>query len=455
MLDRIAGSKSNVSTMTRSSAILRTATRFSTRRAVTRDCGRKCARCSATRTRRIAFSSGRPWSKRRGSLALEARPALTGRRISGYDVIALIGAGGMGDVYRARDLRLGRDVALKVLEPSVAADAEYAAALRTRGAGRVSAEPSEHRHDLQRRRRRRRRVHHDGVGAGSHAASAHARSGIRFRCVLDVSVQLASALSAAHAIGIVHRDLKPENIMVTAEGLVKVLDFGIARREGVPDEARRPLARSATCRRTGVGSTCWPGFGSVRLRRDSVRAADLPSGISRRITDRDARGDRQRRAAGRRDTQTACAALASTDRRAVPGETARGAVPECTGSRAGASPRPRGCVAQAHSTAVLLDRAGTAGAAVAGTATWMLWPRPTLAVLPFANLAKNDSVEHLCLGLTQTLIQRMHHLPISVKSFSLVTNFAGSSLEPRAIGRQLGSARSSPAMSSRKAVTCW
>ncbi len=58
------------------------------------------------------------------SLALEAPPTLTGRQISGYDVIALIGAGGMGDVYRARDLRLGRDVALKVLEPSAAADLE-------------------------------------------------------------------------------------------------------------------------------------------------------------------------------------------------------------------------------------------------------------------------------------------------------------------------------------------
>ena len=88
------------------------------------------------------------------SLALEARPALTGRRISGYDVIALIGAGGMGDVYRARDLRLGRDVALKVLEPSVAADAEARRRFELEAQVGVSTEPSEHRDDLQRRRGR-------------------------------------------------------------------------------------------------------------------------------------------------------------------------------------------------------------------------------------------------------------------------------------------------------------
>ncbi len=163
------------------------------------------------------------------SLALEAPPVLTGRRISGYDVIALIGAGGMGDVYRARDLRLGRDVALKVLEPSVAADVES----RRRFEHEAQAASALNHPNI---------VTIYSVGEQDDVAfiTMELVQGCTLRqlmaapaslsTVLDVSVQLAAALSAAHAIGIVHRDLKPENIMVTAEGLVKVLDFGIAKR---------------------------------------------------------------------------------------------------------------------------------------------------------------------------------------------------------------------------------
>jgi len=82
--------------------------------------------------------------------------------------------------------------------------------------------------------------------------------------------------------------------------------------------------------------------------------------------------------------------------------------------------------------------AGTATATMMGTAGWLLWPPPTIAVLPFANAAHNDAVEYLCLGLTQSLIGRISHLPLVVKSFSLVSNFVASSSDARTIGRQLG-----------------
>jgi TolB-like protein len=79
---------------------------------------------------------------------------------------------------------------------------------------------------------------------------------------------------------------------------------------------------------------------------------------------------------------------------------------------------------------------GAAGA-VAGLATWALWPLPTLAVLPFVNVAQDETVDYLCLGLAESLITRIKHLPVAVKSMSLVANFAGSKADPRDIGRQV------------------
>ena len=170
------------------------------------------------------------------TLAREARPALTGQRIAGYEVISLIGSGGMGDVYRARDRRLGRDVALKVLEPALSADPEY----RSR---------FEHEAQLASARNHPNIVTIYSVGeeedvrfiamelVQGHTLRESLTAPMPVSTVLDITVQLASALSAAHAAGIVHRDLKPDNLMVTPDGLLKVLDFGIARRAGAEANA--------------------------------------------------------------------------------------------------------------------------------------------------------------------------------------------------------------------------
>jgi len=165
-------------------------------------------------------------------LVPDATPSLAERRIGGYEVLSLLGEGGMGVVYRARDLRLGREVALKVLEPSIAADPAY---LRRFEEEARSASILNHPNIVT--------VY--GVGEegdiafmamelvqGRTLREHMSAAALPVKAALDLAVQLAGGLAAAHASGIVHRDLKPENVMVTPEGLVKVLDFGIARRQG-------------------------------------------------------------------------------------------------------------------------------------------------------------------------------------------------------------------------------
>ena len=155
-----------------------------------------------------------------------------GIRLGPYEILASIGAGGMGDVYRARDTKLGREVAIKVLPETRAGD---------RGALRR----------FEQEARSASALNHPNIitiyEIGSHPAEQETIWYIAMELVegqslrqilsdgpvptqklLDIAVQTASALAAAHAKGIVHRDLKPENVLVNRENRVKVLDFGLA-----------------------------------------------------------------------------------------------------------------------------------------------------------------------------------------------------------------------------------
>jgi eukaryotic-like serine/threonine-protein kinase len=217
-----------------------------------------------------------------GHLASER--VLVGRRFGSYTVLAPIGSGGMGEVYRARDGRLGRQVAIKLLPSHLASDPDRRAR-------------------LEREARMLAALNHPHIGAiygledvdgcpalvlelveGETLAEHVARGPLPLAQALAIAQQIADALAAAHERGIIHRDLKPANIKITPDGIVKVLDFGIAKfRAAVsgssagPDALPgRPQARTALDTHTGLilGTTCY-----MSPEQAAGRAADTRSDL--------------------------------------------------------------------------------------------------------------------------------------------------------------------------------
>jgi len=142
-----------------------------------------------------------------------------GARFGDYEIVSMLGAGGMGEVYRARDLRLARDVAVKVLPPSVALDSERLARFEREAKALAGLNHANIAHVYG----------FEGRALIMELVPGKPLKGpLPMETALDYARQIAAALEAAHEKGIVHRDLKPANIMVTPDGVVKVLDFGLA-----------------------------------------------------------------------------------------------------------------------------------------------------------------------------------------------------------------------------------
>src|SRR3979411_2193228 len=152
-----------------------------------------------------------------------------GTRLGPYEILAPLGAGGMGEVYRARDARLAREVAIKVLPASFSADADRLRRFEqeAQAAGRLNHPNITAVYDIGT---------HDGAPyvvqellEGDRLRAVMAGGKLSARKAIDYSVQISRGLAAAHEKGIVHRDLKPENLFVTNDGRVKILDFGLAK----------------------------------------------------------------------------------------------------------------------------------------------------------------------------------------------------------------------------------
>ncbi len=194
-----------------------------------------------------------------------------GAQIGPYEIVSSLGAGGMGEVWRARDSRLGRDVAIKVLHGSVASDPER-------------------RDRFEREARAIAALSHPHILAifdiGEHEGQLYvvtellegqtlrerlADGPLPFRKVIDIGVQVAKGLTAAHERGIIHRDLKPENLFCTKDGLTKILDFGLARQVTPTDGSGATETVAATDPGTILGTVGYMAPEQVRSQAVDAR----------------------------------------------------------------------------------------------------------------------------------------------------------------------------------------
>src|SRR5262245_29471643 len=370
-------------------------------------------------------------------------PLAAGTRLGPYEIIAPLGAGGMGQVFRARDPRLDRAVAIKALPEGLAADAERLARFE-REAKLLAA------------------LSHPNIGAifgleekdgspylvlefieGETLAARIARGALPVREATEVATQIAAAIEAAHERGIVHRDLKPGNVMLTPARIVKVLDFGLAKGASADGSVTS-------------GSGAQPNLSATPTVAMSATGAGIILGTAPYMSPEQARGKPVDR---RADVWAfGCVVFEClTGRQAFAGETVSDVIarilerePEWGALPASVPPRLRDVVRRClvkdaaerprdigdlrrELVAIAQELSSPSSAAATGPAT------PSLAVLYFENIASDPESEYFCAGITEDILTDLSKIKgLRVASRNAVARYRGAPVDIARVGADLG-----------------
>jgi serine/threonine-protein kinase len=370
----------------------------------------------------------------------------TGTRLGPYEILAPLGAGGMGEVYRARDTRLGREVAVKVLPESLAADAGALARFE-REARAVAA--LSHPNILA--------LHDYGQEAGLFYAVTELLEGETLRDrmsasaipvprAVDFAHQIAQGLTAAHEKGIVHRDLKPDNVFVSRDGHVKILDFGLAKSVGFPEASREGSGLETLGTEAGVilGTVGYMSPEQARGEPAGPQGDVFSLGLI--LYEMIAGRNPFRR-------ETAVETLVALLREEAPplSDSGRTVSPELEQIVAHCLEKhPSARFQSARDLAFALrvfDRAGhhsVSAAGLEGIASSAVQghgegAEASVAVLPFRNMSADPEAEYFSDGVTEEIIGVLSRIPaLRVAARTSCFAFKGKDTDVRRIGRELG-----------------
>jgi serine/threonine-protein kinase len=417
-----------------------------------------------------------------------------GARLGHYEIRSKIGEGGMGEVYLAEDTRLGRKVALKILPAEAAADRERMQRFRqeARAASALNHPNILTIYEIE-QSDSKSFIATEFI-EGETLRQRMQREPIKPSEALDVAVQTASALGAAHAAGIAHRDIKPENIMLRRDGIVKVLDFGLAKltepasplstdteaptraavitEPGVvlgtalymsPEQARGLTVDSrtdvfslgvvvyemVTGRLPFAGANRNEVLASILSEKESLPLAryarEVPAELER-IVEKALRKDREQRYQTIKDMlldlQTLQRRLEfkAELERSQPPETIRGSgTTDVTGvgpAAATAERRPRRLGGMIVLAVLLLAAAGFGYFLYFAKAAHAI---DSIAVMPFVNESGNPDAEYLSDGITESLIDSLSQVSgLNIKARSSAVRYKGKDISPQTVGKELG-----------------